>query len=127
MTILSNHYFIHSFPHTFRRCIFAELKQKQALFCAGTEPEIIELIFRLLGSPQGLLLDLYKSYPDWEKINFNKTYTSRLQNDFGRHFDAMGLSLLGSLLDLDPKARIKASEALEHRYLTPESIPSPSS
>jgi serine/threonine protein kinase len=103
------------------------LKQKKALFCAGTEPEIVEVIFRLLGSPQGILLDQYKSFPDWEKISFNKAYASRLQNDFGRHFDVMGISLLERLLDLDPKTRIKASEALEHRYLTPESIPSPSS
>jgi len=113
-------------PSFLLRCIFAELRQKSELFRAGTEPEIIELIFRLLGTPQGSLLDQYKTYPDWEKINFTKTYQSRLSAEYSRQFDTFGLSLLERLLDLNPATRITAKEALEHRYFSPDTLPTPS-
>jgi serine/threonine protein kinase len=95
------------------------------LFCAGTEQEIIELIFRLLGSPKESLLDSYKSYPDWEKMNFTKQYPSQLNNQFGRHFDHIGIALLDRLLDLDPSTRITAKDALQHLYFAPEKMVEP--
>jgi negative regulator of PHO system len=96
------------------------------LFCAGTEVEIVELIFRLLGTPQGALLNTYKHYPDWEKINFNKTYTSRLQSEYSRHFDTYGLQLLDRLLDINPQTRVTAKDALDHRYFAPDTVVPPS-
>jgi serine/threonine protein kinase len=120
--------FVRSFHffHFLYRCIFAELKQRSALFCAGTEVEIVELIFRLLGTPQGTLLNTYKHYPDWEKINFNKTYTSRLQSEYSRHFDTYGLQLLDRLLDINPQTRVTAKDALDHRYFAPDTVVHPS-
>lgn len=110
----------------FSRCIFAELKQKSELFRAGTEAEIIDLIFRLLGTPQGSLLEQYKTYPDWEKLNYTKVHPCRLTAEFGRLFDNLGLSLLERLLDLNPSTRITAKDALEHRYFSPDTLLDPS-
>jgi hypothetical protein len=83
------------------------------------------MIYRLLGSPKGSLLEKYSKYPDWEKLAFTKEYNSNLIAEFSKHFDPMALSLLEKLLDLDPQMRLSAKNSLEHRYFSPDLLKQP--
>jgi hypothetical protein len=104
------------------RCIFAELVKRKAIFQGSTEAELLELVFRLTGSPQGALLDMYRGYPDWEKLNFTNSYQSRLRKEFER-LDGLALGLLEGLLNLNPNSRLTASQALALEYFTKDPLP----
>lgn len=104
-------------------CVFVEFAiKKTALFPTkdNKESELLELIFRLLGSPKDCLLVKYKSYPDWEKLGVTYQYESRFRQEYGSVFDENALDLIEKLLHLDPTERIKASVALNHPYFTKE-------
>lgn len=105
-------------------CILAELWKRKAIFTGSTEAELLDLVFRLTGSPQGALLDLYKSYPDWEKLNFTNQYQSRIRKEFER-VDPFGLQLLEGLLNLNPNSRLTAAQAMTLDYFVKEPTPAP--
>jgi cell division cycle 2-like len=93
---------------------------REAMFRGETEPAQIELIFSLLGLPQGTVLEKYRTYPEWEKISPKKTLHSQLATKYGKLMDQAGhgLALLTDLLDLNPKTRLTADAALEHSFFT---------
>lgn len=107
-------------------CIFAELRTRVALFNANIEATQLEAIFKLLGCPQGALLDKLRELPDWEKLGFkNFHYSNRLPSKLSGHFDPVALSLLEGLLDLHPDKRLTAAVALNHEYFTATRVMSP--
>jgi serine/threonine protein kinase len=101
-------------------CIFGEMNMRVAMFRGDRELSQLELIFSLLGCPQGSILDKYKEYPDWNKLNPNKVLQPRLASKMGSFFDVAGygLALLSKMLDLNPATRCSASEALHHEYFS---------
>lgn len=99
------------------------MKTRVAMFRGDQEAVQLDLIFQLTGSPTGPTLDLLKALPDWEKINFSKTYVSKMSkyNAFGRKAH----SLLEKLLDVNPSTRISAGAALQEEYFTADKFPEP--
>lgn len=88
------------------------------MFNANVEGQQLDMIFHVLGSPQGPLLNKFRELPDWEKCDFkNFHYNSRLrQSATVSRMDPAALNILEGLLELDPEKRMKANAALNHEY-----------
>lgn len=112
-------------------CIMAELIAKEALFPGKSEIEEIDMIFKMLGTPNE------KIWPDFTKLsgakcNFAKQPFNRLREKFpavafsgGPTLTEMGFDLLNRLLIYDPQKRITADEALNHEWFKEEPLPKP--
>ncbi|KHN86651.1 Cyclin-dependent kinase 12 [Toxocara canis] len=108
-------------------CILGELYTKKPIFQGNSEMMQLEVISRICGTPSPenwpdvINLPLYCSYRP------KRTYTRTLRETFGFLRDAP-LDLLDRLLELDPRKRITARQALQHpwlRELDPNAIESP--
>uniref|UniRef100_A0A915BNJ3 Cyclin-dependent kinase 12 n=1 Tax=Parascaris univalens TaxID=6257 RepID=A0A915BNJ3_PARUN len=108
-------------------CILGELYTKKPIFQGNSEMVQLEVISRICGTPSPenwpdvINLPLYCSYRP------KRTYTRTLRDAFGFLRDAP-LDLLDRLLELDPRKRITARQALQHawlRELDPNAIESP--
>ena len=98
-------------------CIFAEILLKQPLIQGKSETEQLDLIFRLMGTPNE------KNWPDWKNLKyarnlqFNQYIGNRLHEKFPKTIiSEKGLNLLEEMLMLDPNQRISASKALNHEW-----------
>jgi len=99
-------------------CIFAELlNRNKPLFAGSSEITQLFTIFKKLGTPdahswpsvQRDCKDFAARYPKWK----GHTVHQLLPRD---DFDANAQDLLTRMLLLDPKRRITAKEALQHRW-----------
>lgn len=97
-----------------------------AMFRGESEVSQLDLIFQTVGSPVSEVLNQFKQLPDWEKINFNKTYSSRLHMKYPAPADRLFLALLEKLLDVNPVTRITAAQALNDPYFTSSEVLEPS-
>lgn len=97
-----------------------------AMFRGESEVSQLDLIFQTVGSPTGELLSQFKLLPDWEKINFTKTYSSRLHMKYPNPGDRLFLALLEKLLEVNPATRITAAQALNDPYFTSSEVLEPS-
>jgi serine/threonine protein kinase len=100
-------------------CIMAELMRSgNALFPGKSNYEQILSIFRVFGRPswtnwpEGMALPHFKStqFPDWCKGTLHKTMSA------AKAKDPIQLHFLTQLLQMDPKKRFTASQALNHFY-----------
>uniref|UniRef100_A0A6B2L2W3 Protein kinase domain-containing protein n=1 Tax=Arcella intermedia TaxID=1963864 RepID=A0A6B2L2W3_9EUKA len=105
-------------------CILAELlsPKKEPLFQGKTEPSQLELIFMMLGTPSDDLWPEGRLLPWWKNMKPKVQSKSKLRE---KHPDCSehALDLLEKLLSLDPKQRMSASEALDHKYFWTEPFP----
>ncbi|CAI9106042.1 OLC1v1005099C1 [Oldenlandia corymbosa var. corymbosa] len=103
-------------------CIFAELLNGKPIFPGKDEPEQLNKIFDLCGSPDE------KNWPDVSKIPWynnlkpSRPMKRRLREVF-RHFDRHALELLDKMLMLDPAQRISAKDALDAEYFWTDPLP----
>lgn len=105
-------------------CLFGELKNKGRPMLPGqTDPQELELIYQLCGSPTASLKQKYKLLPNYEAYNI-KDYPTRLRSVYAS-FESDSLDLLEKMLELDPIMRITAQQALGDKYFS-KSIPAPS-
>lgn len=104
-------------------CLLVELLTKRPLFPGKDEPEQIELIFRVLGSPTN------ETWPNWELLSLSgmvkqNAYRPRLREAL-RHLSPCALDLIESLLKLDPKSRPTAYDTLDHEWFWSKPYPTP--
>jgi len=108
-------------------CIFGELLKHEPLMQGKTELDQLELIYRLLGTPNE------KIWPGFSKLNRHSTLAEQTRifppfqyNNINAMFPNLsenGVNLLTRMLTYDPSKRITAQKALNHPYFTEPPFP----
>ncbi|XP_062099575.1 cyclin-dependent kinase C-1-like [Humulus lupulus] len=103
-------------------CIFAELLHGKPILPGKNEPEQLNKIFELCGSPDEI------NWPDASKIPWYNNFKpsrpmKRRVREIFRHFDRHALDLLDNLLALDPSKRWTAKQALDAEYFWNDPLP----
>ncbi|KAK9455275.1 kinase-like protein [Dipodascopsis uninucleata] len=107
-------------------CIFAELLTNQPFLPGKSEIDQISKIFDIFGFPDESNWPGFRRLPHAKSLNpKNKSRGSGLRSKFPLLTSA-GIDLLSKMLQLDPKRRINASDALKHSFFTEDPKPKPS-
>ena len=114
-------------------CVFAELLTGNILFYEnGKEKEQLNKIFSICGTPNEKNWPGISSLPNYKSFSQKTIYKNNLREHFkdNKLVDDVTFDLLNKLLDLNPKKRITAEEALNHDFFkvepkmcTPEELP----
>ena len=96
-----------------------ELIDGQPMFPGDNTLDQLHQIVRVLGPFSDYLTQLLHSNEQLKHLNFKcpENYQT-LERRYKRKMDSEGLDLLLSLLEMDPRKRITASEALKHPYFS---------
>jgi cell division cycle 2-like protein len=111
-------------------CIFAEIVLRDPLFQGQDELDQLNRIFKLLGTPTDEVWPNWTELPNAKKISFKKYTDIKLKERFNDNeisLSEAGLDLLAKMLTYDPKKRITAAAALEHKWFKEEPLPCDSS
>uniref|UniRef100_A0A7N0T6T0 Protein kinase domain-containing protein n=1 Tax=Kalanchoe fedtschenkoi TaxID=63787 RepID=A0A7N0T6T0_KALFE len=103
-------------------CIFAELLYGKPILSGKTEPEQLNKIYELCGSPDEVNWPGVSKMPWYNQFKPSRSMKRRLREVF-RHFDRHALDLLDKMLTLDPSQRISASAALSAEYFWADPLP----
>eukprot|EP00794_Sanderia_malayensis_P020567 gene20567-22590_t len=107
-------------------CVFAELLTMKPLFPGRSESDMINRIFKELGTPNDKIWPgppAYSGYPLVKKMNFANHPYNVLRQKFGTSLTDKGFNLLNRLLTYDPDKRITAEASLEHEYFKESPMP----
>lgn len=102
--------------------IFIELMLGEPPFQKGSDPEIIQDLWALCGSPTNEHWPTAEALPGWSIARPRKTYARNIFGKYSKHINKTGLDLLDKLLTLNPDQRITAEDALKHPFFS-EGIP----
>mmetsp|Transcript_25383 Transcript_25383/g.37958 ORF Transcript_25383/g.37958 Transcript_25383/m.37958 type:complete len:411 (+) Transcript_25383:34-1266(+) len=105
-------------------CIFGELLKKEAILQGQGELDQVDLIFKLIGAPNDTSWPEFKSLPNSNLLRWKSKAKPKLKDTFPvnsfsgsqTYLDVNGFDLLRGLLALNPKDRLTAEEALNHKY-----------
>jgi len=105
-------------------CIFAELLMRKPILPGKNEFEQIDLIFKLLGTPDEQSWPKCKDYQYYDLIMSQtpRKYQNRFEEKFGS-LEPLAKDLLRKLLAMDPENRINADDALDHSYFWSDPVP----
>ena len=105
-------------------CIFAELLLRKPILPGKNEFEQIDLIFKLLGTPDEASWPACKTLQYYDMILSQnpRKYQSRFEDKFGG-LDPSAKDLLRKLLVMDPDKRISADDALDHEWFWSDPVP----
>ncbi|KAF1747119.1 hypothetical protein GCK72_023578 [Caenorhabditis remanei] len=108
-------------------CIMAEFITMNPLFRGENEPNQVELIFQMLGTPNEITWPDINELKIWQKVEFPKHKAGQLRRIFRgeKLLNETGFNLLNGLLTLDPSQRLTASEALNHPWFEEHPKPVP--
>ena len=95
-------------------CIMAEMYTGRPLFPGTTNEDELQKIFRLMGTPSERTWPGISNFPEY-KPTFHVYATQDLRSILPQ-VDALGLDLLGRMLQLRPEMRISAKDALVHAW-----------
>nr|KAG5710065.1 hypothetical protein BaRGS_030141 [Batillaria attramentaria] len=104
-------------------CIFAEFLTLKALWPGKSEIDQLNRIFKDLGTPNEKIWEGVSELPGMKKCTFTNYPYNSMRNRFGSMLTDTGFSLLNRFLTYDPKHRIDAKTALEHKYFTESPLP----
>ncbi|KAJ0392271.1 hypothetical protein P43SY_005492 [Pythium insidiosum] len=96
-------------------CIFAEMANGGPLFAGTSEPDQLDRIFRLLGTPTPEIFPAIVDLPDYRR-DFPVYQTPATLAHLVPTLDADGVDLLEQMLHYDPAKRITATDAMKHPY-----------
>ena len=98
-------------------CLFGELMQTKPVFYCKSDEEVLDKAFRILGTPSESHCPFYAKQKRWKNFNEFRKYPvpDNLQKAFP-YGTPEALDLLHKLLNLDPKQRITAKQALAHSF-----------
>ena len=108
-------------------CILGELITKDAIMQGQGELDQIDKIFKLVGTPNKSNWADFDELPNagilrWKSLSDESELARRFPVNSpvgGQTFlDANGFDLLAKLLTLDPKKRMSANDAVQHKYFT---------
>ena len=97
-------------------CIMAEFLLYEPLFPGRSEIEMLDRMFKLLGTPNERVWPGFSQLPNAKRVVFPDQPQTSLRQKFGMYTTERGVDLLSRLLTYDPKMRITAEEALQHGY-----------
>ncbi|XP_055834159.1 cyclin-dependent kinase C-1-like isoform X1 [Solanum dulcamara] len=103
-------------------CIFAELLFGKPILPGKNEPEQLNKIFELCGTPDEINWPGVSKIPWYSKFKPARPMKRRVREVF-RHFDRHALDLLDKMLNLDPSQRICAKDALDGEYFWTDPLP----
>ncbi|KAJ0579902.1 putative protein-serine/threonine kinase CMGC-CDK-CRK7-CDK9 family [Helianthus annuus] len=103
-------------------CILAELFLGRPIMPGRTEVEQIHKIFKLCGSPSEEYWEVSK-LPHATSFKPQKPYNRRIIETFQQHLPPSALTLLDTLLAIEPDARGTATSALASEFFTTEPLP----
>ncbi|PSS26579.1 Cyclin-dependent kinase [Actinidia chinensis var. chinensis] len=103
-------------------CIFAELLHGKPILPGKNEPEQLNKIFELCGSPNEINWPGVSKIPWYNKFKPARQMNKHLREVF-RNFDRHALDLLEKMLILDPSQRISAKDALDAEYFWTDPLP----
>lgn len=110
-------------------CIFAELITKEPIMQGKNEVDQLSLIFTLCGLPSENTWPGFYRLPNAKNLRLPRTQAAATPGFNRARFPfltASGISLLSSLLSLNPEVRPSASEVLQHEYFRESPKPKPS-
>ncbi|XP_021887090.1 cyclin-dependent kinase C-2-like [Carica papaya] len=103
-------------------CIFAELLNWKPILPGKDEPDQLNKIFELCGSPDENNWPGASLTPWYDNLKPTRPMKRRVREVF-QHFDSLALDLLERLLTLDPSQRICARDALDADYFWADPFP----
>ena len=95
-------------------CIFAEIVGLRPLFKGADAEEQLRAIFKVRGSPETVDWDV-SNFRLFGQMRWEQNQPINLANLLG-FYDPQGGDLLEKLLQMDPRKRISAGEALKHPF-----------
>ena len=97
-------------------CLFGELMQTKPVYYCKSDEEVLDRAFRMMGTPNDDHCPFYLRLKKWQNFNF-KAYRKpdSLKQSFP-YATPEAVDLLGKMMNLDPKQRITAKEALKHPF-----------
>ncbi|CAI9106655.1 OLC1v1005858C1 [Oldenlandia corymbosa var. corymbosa] len=103
-------------------CVFAELLMGKTIFPGKDEPQQLNLIFGLCGSPDEKNWPGVSKLPGYNTFKPEKPLERRVRETFWC-VDKHALELLDRMLTLDPAKRISARDALDAEYFWADPLP----
>ena len=104
-------------------CVFAEILTANILFGGcGNEKDQIDKIFSYCGTPNEKTWPGISALPRYKELTQKTEYHNTLREHFknNKYIDDVTFDLINRLLDLNPKTRITAEEALNHEFFKME-------
>lgn len=108
-------------------CIMAEFVLMNPFFKGANEPQQVDLIFQMLGTPNETIWPEINQLKIWNSVEFTKYKPGALRKLFRgeKLLSESGFDLLNGFLTMDPNKRLTATAALKHEWFKerPVAIP----